>query len=66
MIAGEGFTPSGIVVADDQAMLPLGQVGVRGEDRFALSLSVDGSILLTALISEANQLGWQRPPVSSG
>ncbi len=46
-----GFTPVGEVVADDRARIPFGKAGVRRDDRYAVAVGDDGSILLTPLVS---------------
>lgn len=39
------------VTADDRARLPLGKLGVRKSDRFAVSRQADGSIILSPVVS---------------
>jgi len=46
-----GFKPIGEVVADDRARIPFGKAGVRRDDRYAIAVDDDGSILLTPLAS---------------
>ena len=45
------FNPVGEVVADDRARIPFGKAGVRRDDRYAIAVDDDGSILLTPLAS---------------
>lgn len=56
-----GFTPVGEVVADDRARIPAGKAGVRRDDRYAVAVNEDGSILLTPLVSVAKRelLVWE-------
>jgi hypothetical protein len=61
MIDQKGFTPVGEVVADDRARIPAGKAGVRRDDRYAVAVNEDGSILLTPLVSVAKRelLVWE-------
>lgn len=56
-----GFRPVGEVVADDRARIPAGKAGVRRDDRYAVAVNDDGSILLTPLVSVAKRelLVWE-------
>ena len=47
----EGFRPTGEVTADDRARIPMSRAGVHKDDRFAMAVNPDGSILLTPLAS---------------
>ncbi len=47
----EGFTPIGEVIADERARIAFGKAGVRRDDRYAVGVSDDGSILLTPLVT---------------
>jgi len=46
-----GFKAMGEVVADDRARVPVGKAGVRKDDRYAVAVNDDGTILLTPLVS---------------
>ncbi|ROR36815.1 hypothetical protein EDF63_0947 [Curtobacterium sp. JUb34] len=56
-----GFKPVGEVTADDRARIPAGKAGVRRDDRYAVAVNEDGSILLTPLVSVAKRelLVWE-------
>ncbi|MFB9730941.1 hypothetical protein [Ornithinimicrobium kibberense] len=43
------FKDAGQVVADERGRVAVGKAGVRKNDRYAVSVSDDGSILLTPL-----------------
>ena len=60
-----GFEPRGEVVADDRARVAFGRAGVRGRDRFLVSVSSRGEIMLTPVASIPKQelLIWERPNV---
>jgi hypothetical protein len=47
----EDFRPVAEVTADDRARVPIGRAGAHKNDRYAVSVSSDGSILLTPLAS---------------
>ena len=51
MTALAGFEPEAEVTADDRARIPLGKAGVHRNDRYAVSRSKSGEILLTPLAS---------------
>lgn len=46
-----GLTLVGEVVADDRARIAFGRVGVRRDDRYAVAIGDDGTIVLTPLVS---------------
>ncbi len=46
-----GFAPIGEFSADDRARIAFGKAGVRRDDRYAVSVSEHGEILLTPLVS---------------
>ena len=46
-----GMSLLGEVVADDRARIAFGRVGVRKDDRFAVAVREDGTIVLTPLVS---------------
>lgn len=46
-----GMTLVGEVVADDRARIAFGRVGVRRDDRYAVAVGEDGTIVLTPLVS---------------
>ena len=46
-----GMSLLGEVVADDRARIAFGRVGVRKDDRFAVAVGEDGTIVLTPLVS---------------
>jgi hypothetical protein len=46
-----GFTPAGEVTADERGRIAFGKAGVRRDDRYAIAVGEDGSILLTPLVS---------------
>ena len=46
-----GMSLLGEVVADDRARISFGRVGVRKDDRFAVAVGEDGTIVLTPLVS---------------
>ena len=46
-----GFTPVTEVQADDRSRIAFGKAGVPKNGRYAVSISADGSILLTPLAS---------------
>lgn len=58
----EHFHPAGEVVADERARIAFGKAGVRKDDRYAISTSDDGEILLTPLVSIPRRelLIWER------
>jgi len=60
-----GFRPVGEVIADDRARIPAGKAGVRRDDRYAVAVNDDGSILLTPLVSVAKRelLVWENEMV---
>ncbi|HUY09439.1 MAG TPA: hypothetical protein VMW80_08320 [Candidatus Dormibacteraeota bacterium] len=60
-----GFEPRGEVAADDRARVAFGRAGVRGRDRFLVSVSSRGEILLTPVASIPKQelLIWERTDV---
>lgn len=62
-----GFKPVGEVIADDRARIPAGKAGVRRDDRYAVAVNDDGSILLTPLVSIAKRelLVWEDEMVRS-
>lgn len=62
-----GFKPVGEVVADDRARIPAGKAGVRRDDRYAVAVNDDGSILLTPLVSipKRELLVWEDELVRS-
>jgi len=45
------YKPVGEVSADDRARIAFGKAGVRRDDRYAVGVADDGSILLTPLVS---------------
>ena len=45
------FTPMGEVTADERARIAFGKAGVRRDDRYAIAVGEDGSILLTPLVT---------------
>ena len=45
------MTPMCQVVADDRARMSFGRMGVLADDRFAVALGEDGTIVLTPLVS---------------
>jgi hypothetical protein len=55
------FRPVGEVIADDRARIPAGKAGVRRDDRYAVAVNDDGSILLTPLVSISKRelLVWE-------
>lgn len=61
MIRTEQFHPEGEVSADDRARIAFGRLGVSGSDRFAVSVSEHGEILLTpvASIPKRELLVWE-------
>lgn len=48
-IAGTGFKPVAEVTADERSRIAFGKVGVHGNDKYLVSTSVSGEILLTPL-----------------
>ncbi|MHB1577229.1 MAG: hypothetical protein ACYCX9_12080 [Candidatus Dormibacteria bacterium] len=60
-----GFEPRGEVTADDRARVAFGRAGVHGRDRFLVSVSPRGEIMLTPVASIPKQelLIWERPEV---
>ena len=60
-----GFEPRGEVAADDRARIAFGRAGVRGRERFLISVSPRGEIMLTPVASIPRQelLIWERPEV---
>ena len=56
-----GYKIIGEVVADDRSRIPAGKAGVRRDDRYAVAVNDDGSILLTPLVSVAKRelLVWE-------
>jgi hypothetical protein len=61
MVTTERFEPQGEVAADDRARIAFGKIGVHGSDRFAVSVSSDGEILLTpvASIPKREMIIWE-------
>lgn len=51
MTALEGFEPVAEVTADERARVAVGRAGAHKDDRYAVSVNADGSILLTPLAS---------------
>lgn len=51
MTAVGGFETMKELVADDRARIPLGKLGVAKNDRYAVSVNPDGTILLTPVVS---------------
>ena len=51
MTQGMIFKPVGEVSADERARIAFGKAGVRRDDRYAVAVADDGSILLTPLVS---------------
>ena len=51
MTQGMIFKPVGEVSADARARIAFGKAGVRRDDRYAVAVADDGSILLTPLVS---------------
>lgn len=47
----DGFQAVGEVVADDRRRIAFGKIGVRENERYAVSKNADGEILLTPLVS---------------
>jgi len=47
----DGFQAAGEVVADDRRRIALGKIGIRENERYAVSKNADGEILLTPLVS---------------
>lgn len=47
----EAFVPLGEVVADERSRISFGKAGVRRDDKYAVAVHDDGSILLTPLVS---------------
>lgn len=45
------FSPMGEVRADERSRIAFAKAGVRRDDRYAVSVSDDGEILLTPLVS---------------
>lgn len=58
-----GFHPVTEVTADDRARIAFGKVGVHRNDRYAVSTSDSGEILLTPLatIPKRELFVWDRP-----
>ncbi len=57
----DGFHPVTEVTADDRARIAFGKVGVRRDERYAVSISDEGAILLTPVVSipKREQLVWE-------
>lgn len=57
----KAFKPVGQAVADDRARIAFGKAGVRRDDRYAVAVGDDGSILLTPLatIPKRELLVWE-------
>lgn len=47
----QGYKLMGEVVADERARIAFGKAGVRRDDRYAVAVGDDGSILLTPLVT---------------
>lgn len=47
----QGFKLVGEAVADERARIAVGKAGVRRDDRYAVAVGDDGSILLTPLVT---------------
>ena len=56
-----GMAVLGEVVADDRARMAFGRLGVRKNDRYAVAVGADGTIVLTPLLSVPNRelLVWE-------
>ena len=56
-----GMVVLGEVVADDRARMAIGRLGVRKNDRYAVAVGADGTIVLTPLVSVPNRelLVWE-------
>ncbi len=57
----DGFRPIAAVTADERARIAFGKVGVRRDDRYAMSVNDEGVILLTpvATIPTRELLVWE-------
>ena len=61
----ERFNPLGEVTADERSRIAFGKAGVRRDDRYAVSVGDDGSILLTPLVTipKRELLVWENEQV---
>ncbi len=61
IVATEDFQPVAEVTVDDRARVPVGRAGAHKHDRYAVSRSQDGAILLTpvASIPKRELLVWE-------